>query len=216
MKKFGFTLAEILVSVAIVGVMAALTLPTLRTNTTNAQIGPKLAKAVSTFEQANESLLSSMSSDSLSDAGLINDPDVYIRNLRNFLKITSLRGDNTFVTKDNMVFQIVFNDEDDLDEWAGLPVYRQEVGNVIVCLNVRKENEDEWLWGTDTFAFSFWNDGSLRPWGGTNWNEEATSADGGILHWKTLCPINGVAPAGEDAAFCTGHIFENNLRVLYE
>ena len=63
MKKFGFTLAEILVSVAIVGVMAALTLPTLRTNTTNAQIGPKLAKAVSTFEQANESLLSSMSSD---------------------------------------------------------------------------------------------------------------------------------------------------------
>ena len=110
MKKFGFTLAEILVSVAIVGVMAALTLPTLRTNTTNAQIGPKLAKAVSTFEQANESLLSSMSSDSLSDAGLINDPDVYIRNLRNFLKITSLRGDNTFVTKDNMVFQIVFNE----------------------------------------------------------------------------------------------------------
>ena len=47
MKKNGFTLAEVLITLGIIGVIAAITLPTLMSDTTSAQIGPKLAKAVS-------------------------------------------------------------------------------------------------------------------------------------------------------------------------
>ena len=208
MKKFGFTLAEILVSVAIVGVMAALTLPTLRTNTTNAQIGPKLAKAVSTFEQANESLLSSMSSDSLSDANLTDDIPGYINNLRSFLKITNVAAPR-FNTKDNIQFTIEIENANPVN---GAVPYQQNLGTVTININPSAPNE---VLGTNIFRFSFWNDGSLRPQGGTNWNGNADSQPGGVRHWNNQanCPANAVPT---NPAFCAGHIFENNLRVLYE
>ena len=56
-KKLGFTLAEVLITLGIIGVLAALTAPALVQNTGSAQVGPKLAKAVSTFEVANETML---------------------------------------------------------------------------------------------------------------------------------------------------------------
>ena len=54
MKRKGFTLSEVLITLGIIGVVAALTLPSLISDTSSAQIGPKLGKAVSMFEQANE------------------------------------------------------------------------------------------------------------------------------------------------------------------
>ena len=57
MKKLGFTLAEVLITLGIVGVVAALTAPALVQNAGSAQIGPKLAKAVNTIEVATESCL---------------------------------------------------------------------------------------------------------------------------------------------------------------
>ena len=57
MTKNAFTLAEVLITLGIVGTIAAITLPSLMTNTTTAQIGPKLAKAVSVFEQAMENVM---------------------------------------------------------------------------------------------------------------------------------------------------------------
>ena len=56
MKKIlkGFTLAEVLITLGIVGVIAALTLPGLSLNVQNQQIGPALAKAINTLEYANK------------------------------------------------------------------------------------------------------------------------------------------------------------------
>ena len=56
MKKIlkGFTLAEVLVTLSIVGVIAALTLPSLSLNVQKQQIGPALAKAINTLEYANK------------------------------------------------------------------------------------------------------------------------------------------------------------------
>ena len=56
MKK-GFTLAELLVTLGILGVIAALTLPSLFNDAANAKIGPSLAKAVATFDQATKALI---------------------------------------------------------------------------------------------------------------------------------------------------------------
>ena len=233
MKKFGFTLAEVLVSVAIVGVIAALTLPTLRTNTTDAQIGPKLAKAVSTFEQANESLLNSFSSDSLSDAGLTSSTEMYINNLSTFLKLTPTE-DDCFKTKDNMEFTVSMTNT---PANTNAPAYMQRLGNITININPQNNRAID---GTNVFYFSFWNDGSLRPKGATNWNggsdkewitcsdddkavvnlctdgkkEVAKDRKGGTEHWSyaNKCPINIIPGTPE---YCAGHIFENNLKVLY-
>ena len=57
MKKIGFTLAEVLITLGIIGVVAALTAPALVQNAGTAKIGPTLSKVVSTLENANEQLL---------------------------------------------------------------------------------------------------------------------------------------------------------------
>ena len=91
---------------------------------------------------------------------------------------------------------------------------------------------------TDTFRFSWWNDGSLRPQGGTNWNggvivcskdsngncitdennndimeENARDIVGGAEYWQTQCAKDAIPTNPE---YCAGHIFENNLKVLYK
>lgn len=57
MFKKGFTLAEVLITLGIIGVVAALTTPALIQNIGTSKIGPSLAKAVSTFENANQTML---------------------------------------------------------------------------------------------------------------------------------------------------------------
>ena len=57
MKIKGFTLAEILITLGIIGVVAALTTPALVKNSGNAKVGPSLAKFVNTFETASEQLM---------------------------------------------------------------------------------------------------------------------------------------------------------------
>ena len=71
MIKKGFTLAEVLITLSIVGVIAAVTLPTFVSNTTKAQIGPKLGKAVAMLEQANKALLDEYNVDTLTASGLV-------------------------------------------------------------------------------------------------------------------------------------------------
>jgi len=53
----GFTLAEVLITLGIIGVVAALTAPALVQNASNAKIGPTLAKVVSTVETANQKMM---------------------------------------------------------------------------------------------------------------------------------------------------------------
>ena len=51
-KKFGFTLAEVLITLGIIGVVAAMTIPTLIANTNSAKFGSQFKKTLSTLGQA--------------------------------------------------------------------------------------------------------------------------------------------------------------------
>lgn len=57
MKQQGFTLAEVLITLALIGVVAALTLPGLDSNINSKRIGPSLAKAINNIENANRMTL---------------------------------------------------------------------------------------------------------------------------------------------------------------
>lgn len=54
MKKNGFTLAEVLITLSIIGVVATLTLPSLMTNTGEAQYKAGLKKAINTLSEAGQ------------------------------------------------------------------------------------------------------------------------------------------------------------------
>lgn len=51
-KQFGFTLAEVLITLGIIGVVAAMTIPTLIANTRGAQYKAKYKKAISSIDQS--------------------------------------------------------------------------------------------------------------------------------------------------------------------
>ena len=53
MKLKGFTLAEVMIVLTILGIIAAITLPALNTNIQKQQMGPALMRAISTLETAN-------------------------------------------------------------------------------------------------------------------------------------------------------------------
>ncbi len=51
-KKFGFTLAEVLITLGIIGVVAAMPIPTLIANTNSAKFRSQFKKSISTLNQA--------------------------------------------------------------------------------------------------------------------------------------------------------------------
>lgn len=51
-KRFGFTLAEVLITLGIIGVVAAMTIPTLIANTNSARFRSQFKKSISTLAQA--------------------------------------------------------------------------------------------------------------------------------------------------------------------
>ena len=51
-KRFGFTLAEVLITLGIIGVVAAMTIPTLIANTNSAKFRSQFKKTISTLNQA--------------------------------------------------------------------------------------------------------------------------------------------------------------------
>ena len=222
MKKNGFTLAEVLITLGIVGVVAAMTLPSLMTDTTAAQIGPKLSKAVSSFEQANQALLSDRGVDTLTDGGLIQDGTNYRDNLSRYLKGSSSSSGQAvlFTTKDGIAFNFatlggIHQNPAAVDANGPIPPHMQRIGSELI-IDINGWDTRPNLYGSDRFSFSLWNDGSLRPKGGTNWNGAASSNPGGAEHWRNKCPANVTPSEAVGARYCAGHIFENNLKVLYK
>lgn len=59
MKKIkkGFTLAEILVALGVIGVVAAITIPTVANSINKAKIGPTLAKVIAQIETGNKNII---------------------------------------------------------------------------------------------------------------------------------------------------------------
>ena len=211
MKK-GFTLAEVLITLGVIGVVAALTLPNLMENTTIAQIGPKLAKAVTNFEQANIALLQSYQSDALVDTGIVTNTELdvneeYANKLSETLKISPLTEygpfEKPYITKDGMVYSILtggFVGDSKIK-------HKHQVGELGVDINGPLDPN---LPATDIFYFAIMDDGSLTPYGSTLYTEVHEDKS---VYWGEKCAI-GAAP--ETPEYCSGHVFENNMKVLYK
>ena len=220
MKK-GFTLAEILVALGVVGVVSALTLPSLMDNSATAQLGPKLGTAVANFEQANSTMLMDYQSDYVTDMGL--SISGYLKELVKYMKGASYLGEAKdssgssyycIQTRDasNICVSATEGDVFTVDNPPG----GERLPHMVFTVNgVSIETART---GYDAFTFTFWNDGSLRPFGGTDFyggeiDGGKAERSGGKHHWTTQCAINKVPKITK---YCAGHIFENNMKVLYK
>lgn len=83
MKKTGFTLAEVLITLGIIGVVAALTTPALNSSFQKNKVGPTLRKIVSTMEVANEHILAEQETNTLTSS--VNSINEYLEVLSKYV-----------------------------------------------------------------------------------------------------------------------------------
>ena len=103
MKKHGFTLAEVLITLGIVGVVAALTAPALVMSSRNEANAARLSVVVSNLENAFSSILVKENADSLFNTNLAaqsSNRAGFAGNIAGYMHINGFRTDNT---KENIV-----------------------------------------------------------------------------------------------------------------
>ncbi len=123
-KRFGFTLAEVLITLGIIGVVAAMTMPTLMNSTQGAQYKTAYKKALSAISQAvvlNVALDDYNLADTVSTSTASNTQSLYtmFRNRMNVVKTTdgttgysiiAQTGSGTTTVNDGTNYTLFFND----------------------------------------------------------------------------------------------------------
>ena len=95
MKKTGFTLAEVLITLGIIGVVAALTMPTFTARTQTAKIGPALAKASTAFAESMKMMMTHFEADSLSGMSFCNNGELSCPDANKILTFNATTTDTT-------------------------------------------------------------------------------------------------------------------------
>ena len=116
MKKLGFTLAEVLITLVIIGVIAAMTVPTLMNNTNSQEFRSALKKAISGANQALtlHYALEGLGAQDYTHATLVSD---VFKKRMNVIEATdndasftlSTCGGTTFTTQDGIMFCVNSN-----------------------------------------------------------------------------------------------------------
>lgn len=228
MNKRGFTLAEVLVTLGIIGVVSALTIPSFTARTNAAKIGPALSKAVAVFEQASQQVLSEANSDSLLDAMVCADGSqtcaastsvtssnsAFWSNFGHYIKGSYNSTSTSYTSADGISYSLGginsnasgnFPAETSISDNCNSTTLS---GCFMIDINgASAPNRD----ALDRFYFVLRNDGSLKPVGSEHWQP-------GVLQianhsWTDKCNKDSIPT---DAKYCSGHIFENNLKVDYK
>lgn len=221
MIKRGFTLAEVLISLAIIGVIASLTLPTLQTNLQKQQVGPALAKAVNTLENANKLVLSENNARKLSEIG----GGTYLNSLTSIswkeenvkrskrlgtATIQSISNRNCYTTKDGIQFcestvpaNATFGNSN-----MGEAQFNQTRVRILIDVNGDKAPNKE---GSDIFRFTVENDGSVIAFGSREHQQRYNS---NVTWWENGgCDSPKAAP--KQPGTCAGSIVDNGFKVIY-
>jgi len=193
-EKYGFTLAETLITLGIIGVVAAITIPGLVNNIRGKRLQSQFTKTYSELNQATKTFYAE------TDMPLRDYSEtVYVgswnstKTLAEFMKyfkgaIASNTGhartyDNKYNLKNlnlnNSVISSYPCDESDaFTDLAGriytmdnMPQAYQNIGEVgpKICVDINGKDRPN-KWGVDRFVFVFLGDNSIVPYTGTSWN----------------------------------------------
>ena len=238
-KKLGFTLAEVLITLGIIGVVAALTAPALVQNAGTAKVGPTLAKVVSTIETANEQLLADENITDLSKVAPSREE--YYEILSKYISGSSYDNDKgvTF-TPTSQYYNGYYNTPSCLEtEGHNYPFYFSE--NITLFMYISKVHVEKKgsfkgyymdlyvdingpnvkpnMIGKDIFLFIVDKGGAVIPAGSKTcqWlmGDDAyyENSDYGSSNKGEYACNKDVVTTGFG---CSGAIFDNNLKVIYQ
>ncbi len=213
-----FTLAEVLITLGIVGVVATLTLPALTHSVMEQQTAAVLSKAINTLETANAKILQERNARTLSSA--CNGVGGYTRYLAQNLNVTYrsgsitqgqfiLRGDDTVTTKDGIVFRFSpLHLSLDLNQPNRPAKYHGSHYEITIDTNGNKGPN---RLGKDQFFV--WVDyyGQVIPFGGAQYAEYQNTNN---ILWTNGCPSNR-SKKPTNVRACTGSIVDNGYKILY-
>lgn len=213
MKKLhGFSLAEVLITLAILGVIAAVTLPSLQANIEKQKAGPALMKAINTLESANSVALQMEEASTLEEIAP-NDSNNYLGAvLKSYARLSKveynpvsspIKGGDFYSTKDGIVMK---NDNLAND---GVADERTSGFYYVVYLDINGTKAPN-LYGRDIFKLYVDTKGMVIPYGsklGENYVENWPL-------WTDSCK-NGKKEEIKDTATCAGSIVDNGGNILY-
>ena len=228
-NKKGFTLSEVLIALGIVGILAAVTLPTLQANTSRKSIGPSVMKAFSLLKNANKLILTEKESMSL--ASVCAEYTDYLDCISQHTGMTKMDGYthpckynsgscgavpglSYYNTKDGMIFwfdNAGTSDSKGVRKFT-LPAsmkedYSGDAYMILVDINgTAKPNE----MGKDVFRFFVDDYGAVLPSGSTTW-AEYVSVPGSV--WTKTCKDDSKPT---DMRHCSGSVVANGGKIMYK
>lgn len=219
MKRLkGFTLAEALITLAIIGVIASMVLPNLATDVQKQQVGPALAKAVNTLENANKMILQQNNARKLSSIC----EDDYVSCLNDYingtlstptdtyyaydLKTTLTKEANMLVGKDSIAYFLESAGLTSIETPPANSKYHNRYYTLLIDINGPKKRPN--VLGKDTFKFYVDDNGSVIPYGGSEYKSYMA---GEAVLWETECLKSGPT----NGASCTGSIADKSWKVDY-
>ena len=239
MKK-GFTLAEVLITLGIIGVVSALTVPALMSNVQKNSIGASVAKAYNTLSNASEMILAQEGASTISSvADGLTEGDkrrgaystLYSRYTKG-ARVSSTEdlpdyteydgttaynleiGRNLFQTNDGMIFYL----SDGFEEIGNSSeFYKQFSGDALeVHVDINGAKGPNAL-GKDLFFFYIDDYGIVIPYGGLQWEAYVTSGSS----WSSpgggnQCRVDEDGKSHvDDGRACAGSIADNGWKAIY-
>lgn len=234
MKKIGFTLAEVLITLGIIGVVAALTAPALVQNAGTAKIGPTLSKVVSTLENANEQLLHDEDTTDLSK--IAETPEEYCELLSKYISGSSYETEENvefspsvkmfngnvsnsswtqykeFRFSDNISLLVWIYNNGVLGNYSAKGSFKGGYGSIYIDINGTKVKPN--TYGKDLFYFYLDKSGQIIPAGSTTyaWLMDDDDMKYNATNQGYSCNETYVG----SGVGCAGSIFENNFKVIYQ
>lgn len=216
MKKNGFTLSEILLTMGIIGVIAAISISLLVKNTQKAHVGPSLAKFVGNFETAVQTVMQKEGINSLAEntdytggadgcKNLINAVDEYMK----LVPYVNDDKDDYADNEDVYIATLSVNGKSVYQTKEGFLVYVMGSNFIMIDINgIRKPNKP----GLDRFLFYLDSSGKLLPWGKSKlyYNRLKAALGGPIDYYPSDCDVNSQNPWNGYA--CTGKIADNGWK----
>ena len=222
MKKNGFTMAEILIVLAVIGVIASLTIPAIITKQKSSQIGTKLSKARQLILAANEQYLLEEEVDDLT----VISGDKYLSGIATKLK-NAHKGEydasGKMINKDVLyipsgaVLKLVDTPGTDPCKLSTTTPAKKENGKIveeekttmngsyrgeIACLEVNITRGNGTVVGRDLFYFVIDKTGAVVPYGSTMLGSQ-----------ETACDANNPDATTKNNKGCAGIIYENNWKL---
>lgn len=229
MKKFGFTLAEVLITLGVIGIITATTIPTFVANAQNKANAAKLSATITTLETAFSNMMTDEGTSDIYE--IINyENNGGIDKLVNFLKITMKKDENTDIVeiiteeaypglkKENYFAKTIDGDKLIGSEFIGhvMAAFITKNSNNIyimddksVVIDTSKGNPN--ILGRDIFIFYLNEDGKLYPYGSkylANMSDE-------YEYWKESSDKYFACNDTKKGAGCTARLVENNFVVDY-